>query len=32
MSNPFLTMLDKVDAPVDSLGDSNGQLRDLSDV
>jgi hypothetical protein len=32
MANLFLAMLDRMSIPVDSLGDSNGELNDLSDV
>ncbi len=32
MANLFVAMLDRMGVPVDSLGDSNGNLADLSDV
>ena len=32
MTNLLLTLLDKMDVPVDQLGDSRGQLRELSDL
>jgi hypothetical protein len=32
MANLFVSMLDRMGIPVDSLGDSNGNLADLSDV
>jgi hypothetical protein len=32
MANLFVSMLDRMGVPVDSLGDSNGKLADLSDV
>ena len=32
MANFFLAMLDRMNIPVDSLGDSNGELNDLSDI
>jgi hypothetical protein len=32
MANLFVTMLDSMNIPVDSLGDSNGELNDLSDI
>ena len=32
MANLFLTLLDKMDVPVDNLGDSDGKLRELSEL
>ncbi len=32
MANLFLTLLDKMDVPVDRLGDSDGKLRELSEL
>ena len=32
MANLFIAMLDRMNIPVDSLGDSNGELNDLSDI
>ncbi len=32
MANLFVSMLDRMGVPVESLGDSNGNLADLSDV
>ena len=32
MTNLLLTLLDKMDVPVDNLGDSTGQLRELSEL
>ena len=32
MANLFVGMLDRMNIPVDSLGDSNGELNDLSDI
>ena len=32
MTNLFLTLLDKMGVPVDRLGDSNGQLHELSEL
>ena len=32
MANLFLTLLDKMDVPVDRLGDSGGKLRELSEL
>jgi hypothetical protein len=32
MANLFIAMLDKMNVPVDSLGDSNGKLGYLSDL
>lgn len=32
MANLFVSMLDRMGVPVETLGDSNGQLRDLTDL
>ena len=32
MANLLLTLLDKMDVPLDRLGDSNGQLHELSEL
>jgi hypothetical protein len=32
MANLFVAMLDRMDLPVESLGDSNGELNDLSEI
>jgi hypothetical protein len=32
MANLFIAMLDRMGIPVESLGDSNGELNDLSEI